>query len=145
MNLSEHFTLEELTRSEIAVRRGLDNTPPADVLPRLVTLANGLEEVRRLLGCPMHVNSGYRAPEVNRAAGGSTLSAHCDGDAADFTAPQYGTPQEIARAIRDSGIKFDQLIFEGAWVHISFAEKRRQQVLTAHFNGGPATYTAGIA
>lgn len=145
MKLSEHFTLDELTHSEMAVRFSLDNSAPSDVIENLKVLAAGLEEVRELLGCPMHVNSAYRALAVNRAVGGSSGSAHCVGLAADFVAPQYGTPQEIARAIRDGGIKFDQLIFEGAWVHISFEPKMRNQVLTARFDSGRATYTAGIA
>lgn len=144
--LTAHFTLEELTHSDIAARRGLDNTPPADVLANMRNhLAPGLELVREVLGVPMHSLSGYRSPAVNRAVGGSAISAHCDGLADDFIAPAFGTPLEIARAIRDSGIAFDQLIFEGTWVHISFSPKMRHQVLTAHFNGGPATYTEGLA
>jgi zinc D-Ala-D-Ala carboxypeptidase len=82
---------------------------------------------------------------VNRAVGGSAISAHCNGDADDFIVPEFGTPQQVAKRIRDAGIPFDQLIFEGTWVHISFARAMRGQVLTAHFNGGPATYTEGIA
>lgn len=144
MNLSENFTLEELTASEVALRKGIDNTPDAEIIAHLTELATGLEEVRRLLGVPMHINSGYRSPKVNIAVGGSATSAHCDGYAADFVAPQFGTPVEVCRAIRDSGIKFDQIIFEGTWTHLSFDPKMRQRVLTAHFSGGKATYTAGI-
>lgn len=145
MQLSPHFTLAEFTRSELAVRHGLDNTPTGPVVENLKALAATLEEVRQLLGAPIIITSGYRAPAVNRAVGGSAMSAHCHGYAADFIAPEYGTPQEVARAIRDSGIRYDQLIYEGAWVHLSVDPKMRRQVLTAHFNGGPATYTAGIA
>lgn len=145
MNLSPHFTLEELTHSELAVRRGIDNTPPSDVLPRLALLAQLLEQVRAALGCPMMISSGYRSPAVNRAVGGSAMSAHCTGLAADFIAPAFGAPQEVAHAILASAIEFDQLIHEGTWVHISFDARKRGQVLTAHFNGGPATYTEGIA
>lgn len=145
MNLSEHFTYEELTHSDLAVRKGIDNTPSAATVENLKLLCATLEDVRTLIGVPMHVNSGFRSPSVNRAVGGSAVSAHCQGYAADFIAPEYGTPQEVARAIRDSGIKFDQLIFEGTWCHLSVDPKLRRQVLTAHFNGGPATYTQGIA
>lgn len=145
MNLSKHFTLAELTHSDMAARRGIDNTPTGHALENLKRLAATLEEIRQLLGVPVVVSSGYRSPSVNKAVGGSTVSAHCDGLAADFIAPGFGTPQEVARAIRDSGIKFDQLIFEGTWVHVSVSPKMRRQVLTAHFNGGPATYTTGIA
>lgn len=145
MNLSDHFTLEELVHSDVAARRGIDNTPPADVLPHLSTLAQALEKVRKVLGAPMIVSSGYRSPTVNRAVGGSSVSAHCLGYAADFIAPAFGTPQEVARAIKGAGIAFDQLIYEGTWVHLSVDPRNRGQVLTAHFDGGPATYTEGIA
>lgn len=145
MNLSPHFTLAELTISDVAARRGIDNTPPATVLANLRYTAQGLELVREVLGCPVIVNSGYRSPAVNRAVGGSAMSAHCDGFAADIIAPLAGAPLEVARKLRDSGIAFDQLIHEGTWVHLSFAPRMRRQVLTAHFNGGPATYTAGLA
>lgn len=145
MRLTEHFSYEELTHSELAVRRGLDNAPPANVLPRLIATARELERVRALLERPMIVTSGYRSPAVNRAVGGSRTSAHCEGYAVDFIAPGFGEPREVAKKIRDSGIVFDQLIAEGSWVHISFDPRTRRQVLTAHFNGGSATYTEGIA
>lgn len=148
MHLTHHFTFEELTHSELAVRRGIDNKPPAEVLPNLVRLAQVLEQVRALFGMPMIINSGYRSPAVNRAVGGSALSAHCDGRAADFVVPDYGTPKKVAERIARSPIAFDQLIFEGTWVHLAiprFEQQARLQILTAHFNGGPATYTEGIA
>lgn len=148
MNLTPHFSLEELIASDFATRRGIVNNPPNDVLPNLVRLAQMLEQVRALLGMPMIINSGYRAPTLNRAIGGSAVSAHCDGRAADFIAPAYGLPITVARCVERSQLAFDQLIYEGAWVHISIPrreEKPRLQILTAHFNGGPATYTEGIA
>lgn len=136
MNLSPHFTLEELTRSEIALRKGLDNTPDADTIANLTVLALGLEEVRTLLGHPLHINSAYRGPKVNSAVGGSKNSAHMRGYAADFVCPQFGTPQEICRAIMDSTIQYDQLIHEfGAWVHISFDPQMRHMNLTIDSNG----------
>ena len=146
MNLSEHFSYEELIISQTASRRGLDNTPPADILPHLIVTAQGLERVRALLGHPIIVSSGYRAPEVNRLVGGASDSAHCLGYAADWTCPAFGTPRECAIKVRDSGIVFDQLIMEfGDWVHLSFDPRMRRQSLTAHFSGGHAAYTEGIA
>lgn len=144
-NLTEHFTLEELTHSDIAIRKGIDNTPPADIIGNLTELALHLEKVRELLGVPMHINSAYRSPKVNAAIGGSSTSAHMTGQAADFIAPSFGTPQEIAIEIAASDIPFDQLIFEGAWVHFGIRGDMRRQILTAHFSGGKATYTSGIA
>lgn len=145
MRLTEHFTLEELIHSEIAMRRGLDNTPPADVAENLKSLAHGLEQVRGLLGCAMVISSGYRSAELNAAVGSSLTSAHRTGFAADFVAPAFGSPKDVAKAIRDSGIKFDQLIQEGAWVHISFDPRMRRDLLTAHFENGKATYSQGVA
>lgn len=144
MNLTENFTLEELTTSEIAVRKGIDNTPPQDVVANLAELAGVLEQVRSLLGVPMHINSAYRSPKVNAVVGGSSTSAHMTGQAADFVAPQFGTPQSIAKAIQASDILYDQLIFEGTWVHLGIRGDMRRQVLTAHFEGGKATYSQGI-
>jgi zinc D-Ala-D-Ala carboxypeptidase len=146
--LTPHFTYEELIASDFATRRGIDNKPPANVLPNLMRLAQLLEKVRMLVGVPIRVNSGYRSPALNRAVNGSTLSAHCDGRAADFVVPDYGTPRAVAERIARSDVPFDQLILEGeAWVHIGIARfevQPRLQILTAQFNGGPATYTTGL-
>ena len=143
--LTEHFTLEEMTSSEIALRKGLDNTPSSEIVANLTELAGYLEQVRELLGAPMRINSAYRSPKVNAAVGGSSTSAHMTGQAADFVAPEFGTPQQIAHHIAASEIQFDQLIFEGTWIHFGIRGDMRRQVLTATFSGGKATYTTGIA
>ena len=143
--LTDHFSYEELTHSELAVRRGIDNKPPADVLPRLIALAQALEKVRKVLGVPVLITSGYRSADVNRAVGGSNTSAHCAGLAADFIAPSFGTPQQVAKAIKGAGIAFDQLIFEGSWVHMSIDPRMRGQMLTAHFRPSGVAYSEGIA
>lgn len=145
MNLSQHFTLEELTHSDVAVRKGIENTPDAEIIEVLKRTAAGLEEVRELLDCPIHVNSGYRSLKLNSAIGSTPTSQHVKGEAVDFIAPQFGTPQEICRAILDSTIQFDQLIAEGNWVHISFTDVPRHSVLTARFENGKANYTQGIS
>lgn len=145
MRLTEHFALEEFTHSEIAARRGLDNTPDAETIERLKATASGMEDVRGLLSVPVTVLSGYRSVKVNSAVGGSQSSQHMKGEACDFIAPSFGTPQEICRAILDSTIEFDQLIYEGTWAHISFSETPRHSVLTAHFGNGKTTYSQGIA
>jgi hypothetical protein len=144
MQLSNHFSLEELVRSDIASRKGLDNTPTPEIIANLTELALGLEKVRELLGHPIYVSSGYRGPKVNSAVGGSKNSAHMRGYAADFTSPGFGTPQDICHAIMDSTIDYDQLIFEGTWVHFSNDPQMRRMNLTAHFGNG-VTYTNGIA
>lgn len=143
MKLSEHFTLAELTASQTAARLGLNNDPTPRIVENLTFLASRLEEVRALLKAPMVVTSGYRSPVVNDAVGGSAMSQHRFGLAADFIAPAFGDPFEVASAIKASPIQFDQLIHEyGRWVHISFvrANPRRQALSTFK----PGLYLPGI-
>ncbi|PYS07765.1 MAG: peptidase M15 [Acidobacteria bacterium] len=123
MMLSEHFSLEELTASEVAARAGIDNTPSAEVMRNLLRLAEGLELVRAALGNnPIHVTSGYRSPRLNQMVGGSKNSMHTLGLAADILCPVFGTPLEVCRAIATSGIPADQIIHEfGHWCHVGFA------------------------
>ena len=144
MNLTEHFTLEELTFSQMAARRGIDNTPSLEVVAHLTTLAEGLENVRTLLGAPIRITSGYRSPALNDAVGGAKNSAHKEGYAADFICPSFGPTISVVKAIDLSDIRFDQLIYEGTWVHISFDPDMRRQVLTADFSTGTTRYTEGV-
>lgn len=130
--LSPHFTLEEFAVSELSARRGWDNTPPDVLLPALRRTAQGLEAVRVRLGCaPIIVTSGYRCLKLNRELGSADTSQHRIGQAADFIAPGFGRPADVAAALRDhSGIEFDQLILEfGRWVHISFSSHPRHEAL----------------
>lgn len=145
MNLSEHFTLEEMVASDTAVRKGIDNTPPPEVISRLQVLAQYLERIREVLNAPIIITSGYRCPALCEAIGSSAKSSHTAGEAADFKAPKFGSAREITLAIRDNGIPFDQLIYEGTWVHFGIREPMRKMVLTAHFGGGTVRYTHGIA
>lgn len=148
--LSPHFTLAELTVSNEGDRAGLRNVPVGTVIDNLARLATCLEGVRTLLfNAPILVSSGYRSPAVNNLVGGSYKSAHMQGLAADFIAPQYGRVRAICEAIRDSSIQFDQLIFEGRWVHLAIPASGkipRRDVLTAVFRGGQAPqYLKGLA
>lgn len=146
--LTLHFTLDELTDSQVAARTGLDNRPPADARANLVRLATTLEHVRAILGCPVIISSGYRCPALNTAIGGSTTSAHLRGLAADFTVPMYGPPLKIARVLAASDLPFDQLIQEGGhWVHLGLphvGEIARRQLLTAVFTKGGTVYKDGL-
>jgi hypothetical protein len=145
MKLSKHFSLDEFTASQTAVRKGIDNTPPENVIENLRMLANTLEHVRSLLGNnPIRISSGFRCLALNRAIGGSKVSAHTLGYAVDFTCPGFGTPKEVADKIAASTIKFDQLIYEGTWIHLSVDPRNRRELLTAHFKNGKASYTNGI-
>jgi uncharacterized protein YcbK (DUF882 family) len=139
MKLTPNFTLEELTQSETAERKGLDNTPTEEVKANLVRLARFLEEVRRILGRPIMVNSAYRSPEVNKAIGSKPTSQHCIGCAADIKVPGL-TPDNIVKELLKTNLEYDQLIREfDSWVHISipnkFADKPRRQVLIIDKSG----------
>jgi hypothetical protein len=123
MNLSEHFTLEELTVSETAARKGLDNTPDNNALINLRRLALFLEKVRAVLNKPIKVNSAYRSPKVNASVGGSKTSQHCLGCAADIRVAGM-TPNQVVKAIKSSNIEYDQVIREyDSWTHISIPNK----------------------
>lgn len=135
MQLSEHFTLEEMIYSDTAKRRGIDNYPSDDVIACLRETANLLEDIRMMFGRPIIVTSGYRSPELNVAIGGSRNSSHMGGMAADFQIAGL-TPLQICRDISMSGMLFDQLIHEfNSWTHISWAPNPRKEVLTIDNSG----------
>ena len=135
MQLPEHISLEELISSQVASRLNIQNTPPPVLIPRLTQLAEALEAVRTLLGVQVIISSGYRSPKLNAAVGGVPTSAHTLGWAADFIAPAFGTPLEVAQKIAASAMVFDQLIVEftqssGGWTHMSIDPRARKQLLT---------------
>lgn len=147
MNLTNNFTLEEATFSQAATRLNINNQPDAETLANMEQAAEGMEQVRDLLGHSIHVNSWLRVLRLNRAIGSKDTSDHVKGWAIDFTCPKFGTPLEVCRAIYESGISFSQLIFEGTWVHISFnpASIHKREVLTAKFDSkGRASYMRGL-
>jgi zinc D-Ala-D-Ala carboxypeptidase len=137
MQLTPHFSLEEFTLSSTALALGLENKPTPAHLEHLRKLAEQMEEVRALFNKVIEITSAYRNPEVNAAVGGVPNSAHAIGFAADFHV--HGLHDlDIARRIRDSGLKFDQLIYEkNRCVHISFDPRLRQEVLRQP--GGPGS------
>jgi len=129
MNLSDHFTLEEGTYSETAIRLGISNQPDERQLANMKSAAQQLEAVRNVTGA-LRINSWLRLPDVNVAVGGSKVSSHMDGWAIDCSSSTH-TPYEICQLVIKTGIKFDQMIHEyGRWMHISFAPEMRQQELT---------------
>ncbi len=142
--LSRYFTLDEMTFSSTAVRQGIDNTPSAAILEKLRETANQMDAVRELLGQPITVTSGYRSPALNTLIGGSPTSAHMSGHAVDFVCRQFGTPLQICHKIAASNIRFDQLIQEGTWVHISFDPRMRREIKTADFAGASTSYRPGL-
>ena len=109
MNLSDHFTLEELTHKD---HREFDNTPNATEIANLTRLAAFLEQVKLVLGNkPVIVNSAFRSKKVNDAVGSKDTSQHRVGCAADIRIPGM-TPDEVVKTIVDAGIAYDQIIRE---------------------------------
>lgn len=133
--LSPHFTLEELTASQTAVRTGIKeqfNPLPIVVTNLTLLCVECLEKVRQAWGHPLHVSSGYRCPRLNKAIGGSTTSSHMNGEAADIDLGSRERNQALYLKILESGIEFDQLIneYDFSWVHISYRRgNNRKQTL----------------
>jgi hypothetical protein len=132
MNLTPHFTLEELT---VTNHRQFDNTPNADEKANLTRLAQFLELVKTTLdGKPIMVNSAFRSKQVNDSVGSKDTSQHRLGCAADIRVPGM-TPDQVVRAIMSHGLYYDQIIREfDAWTHISIpntaaALPRRQALI----------------
>ena len=119
MNLIPNFTLEELTHSELAERKNLDNTPNASEVANLTRLAALLEQVRTLLGKPIMINSGFRSKPVNDSVGSKDTSQHRIGCAADIRVPGM-TPKQVVETCIAADIPFDQIIEEfSSWTHLS--------------------------
>lgn len=135
----KYFTIKELTRSDTAIKKGIDNTAPKEAQENLTSLVdNVLDPLREAWGKPITVTSGYRCPELNRAVGGSMTSDHLKGRAADITAGSRAQNKELFMLVQKLGLSFDQLIHEKGsvkegpdWVHVSYrAEKQnRKQIL----------------
>ena len=128
----KHFTIKELSHSDTALAKGIDNFPTAEAISNLTKLVdNVLDPLREKYGKPISVSSGYRSAILNRSVNGATSSQHRLGEAADITT---GSKDENRRlfAIIENELLFDQLIDEKdfSWVHVSFREGRnRKQVL----------------
>jgi zinc D-Ala-D-Ala carboxypeptidase len=152
MNLTKNFTLEEMTKSETALRYDIDNTPNEQEISSMKLLAEKvLQPVRDHFGKGVKVNSGFRNQDVNQKVGGSRNSDHTRGQACDIEIP--GVPNvELAEWIRDN-LEFNQLILEfytpgvpdSGWVHVSYIpENNKKQVLTATKKDGKTVYLQGL-
>lgn len=128
ISTSEHFTIEELCRSQVAVCLGIDNEPRReDIIANLKRLAFHTLEAVRILNDnkPITITSGYRCKELNRAVGGVATSQHQNGCAADFIVGSAEENRKLFEKIKSSGsVPFDQLILEpkAGWIHISYVE-----------------------
>lgn len=124
----KYFTIPELTRSDTAQRRGIDNTPTPEAVKNLTALVdNVLDPLRERWGAPLTVTSGYRSPALNTAVGGVKTSHHKLGMAADLVTKE-NTPESNKRlfeTLLKSGIRWTQAIWERnakgqTWVHVSY-------------------------
>lgn len=156
-HITANFKLSELTHSNTAVARKLNNTPSAQHEQNLIdSVVNLWQPVRELLGHPMIISSGYRSPSVNAAVGGSRTSAHSVGYAIDFKCPDFGDTIKIAKFLVEKlyteKLAFDQLILEfpgtgSTWIHLGYKSAsggQRRQILTAKKVGGKTKYLTGL-
>lgn len=127
------FSIKELTASDTASSRGIDNTPTETVRANLTALVdNVLDPLREAWGAPITVNSGYRCPALNKAVGGVANSQHLTGKAADITTGNPTDNRRLFQLAIQLKLPFDQMINESdfAWVHISYDPIRnRRQTL----------------
>ena len=145
-----HFPLEEFVYSQTAERQGIDNSLPGVLYQSALYTLTCMEVVRVLLNNhACNITSGYRSFELDVAIKGYRArrpSQHSRAEAVDFVCRGYGTPWQICHRLVKAGLHFDQLIFEGTWVHLSFkSTDPRRQVLTAVFEKGKKTrYVEGL-
>jgi hypothetical protein len=149
MNLSKSFTLNELTKSQEALRLGIDNTPSEEHILNLKILCdNILQPIRDFYGLPVSVSSGYRSPELCEAIGSSRTSQHARGEAADFEI--FGVANKELSDWIVYNLEYDQCILEfwninepnSGWVHCSFSTKyNRKQYLKAEKVNGKIVYS----
>lgn len=126
----KYFTIAELTRSTTAQLRGIDNTPSQQVIDNLTALVdNVLDPLREAWGAPIHVNSGYRCPALNKAVGGVPASQHMVGEAADITAGSRAKNQHLYKLLRELNLPIDQAINEHdfSWIHVSYSPRHRRR------------------
>lgn len=145
--LSNNFSLAEAVVSEKAERAGFSNTPSSLIIETMYKTAIGMERIRAILdNKPLHVNSWFRCLRLNRLLGSKDSSQHITGEAVDFIAPLFGDPLKVCKQIILNAdlVRFDQLILEHTWVHVSFAISTglpRKQVLSLLENG---SYASGL-
>lgn len=130
----KYFTIEELTKSATASRKGINNTPDKSVKKNLTRLVeNILDPLREAWGAPIIVTSGYRCGRLNKAVGGAAKSQHMYGQAADIrtVSDKPSDNKKLFDLIRELKLPYDQLIdeYNYNWVHVSYSSRNRRQIL----------------
>lgn len=148
MKLSEHLDLSEVTRSDMAKRKGVNNMPTPEHIENFKKLAENIfEPIRKHFGVPIMISSGYRSKELNTAIGGASSSQHLLGQAIDIDmdGTKNGVTNKMVFDYIKANLNFDQLIneFDYSWVHVSYnpSGKQRKQILNAVKVGGKTSYT----
>lgn len=132
IKLSQHFSLDEFVRSETAKKHDIQNIPSLQHREALQSLVNEiLEPLRMEYGKPITISSGYRCKELNKKVGGSPTSQHCTGEAVDIVVKSNDLAEVFAMIINNN-LPFDQLIWENTWIHVSYSERNRRQILKYH-------------
>lgn len=148
IQLTAHFSLYEMLGSQYATRHEIVEqfNPPLSVVDSLKALCeNILEPLRAKIGQPIEISSGYRCERLNKAVGGAATSQHVLGQAADLKFHVMDN-EYLFQKIIEMDLPFDQLIREGGtkdnpdWVHVSFSNRHRKQILVADFATGKAVY-----
>lgn len=127
--MGKYFTINELCKSSVATNKGIDNTPTQEIINNLNELIdNVLDPLREWYGMPIHIESGYRCPELNKAVGGVANSFHTMGCAADIDMGEKDDNQPIFDYIKDN-LPFTELGWEGngRWVHVAYIKGRENE------------------
>ena len=130
--MKSYFTIEELSKSDVAEQQGINNTPPDNIKENLKKLIEFLNSLREAWGSAICINSGYRCPELNQAVGGVTTSAHLEGNAVDMH-PQNGEFEKFKEFCLNycKNKDFDQLIIENSgstyWIHLGLWSNNNKQ------------------
>lgn len=128
----KYFSIQELSNSNTAKQKGIDNTPNLEITENLTQLIDHiLDPLREKYGKPIIVNSGYRCPKLNKCVGGVSTSQHVKGQAADITGKSAIENKKLFNLIIDLDLPYDQVIDEKnySWIHVSYTKNPRKQIL----------------
>ena len=132
--VSEHFTLYDISHSDTALAKDIDNRPSADIVANAKALiTNIMEPIRNHFNKPVTVDCIYRCPALNKAVGGVPTSQHVKGQACDFVISGLALPV-IFNYIKEN-LNFDQVIYEGTWIHVSYSATHNRKQALAYKNG----------
>jgi len=147
MRLTEHFHLEEFTRSKTAREKGIKNVPDVRQIQNLSALCkNVLEPIRKHFGKPIFITSGFRSKNLNRVIGGSMYSQHMNGEAADFVVKDIPVKVVFEFVRSFDHLVYDQVILEkkgkSEWLHISYKNNRKENLMAEPDGDGRMKYRA---